>query len=152
MSNDTQLRGICDFLSKEQVLSLSVAAEGQIWSASCFYHFNEEKMEMYLMSDTKTRHAKLMAREPMISGTITSNVKSITQMSGIQYRANASLLSGDRQKTARKLYCQRFPLSRVMGLPMWQLQLTEVKLTQRRLGVKQGMYWERPYAKEELCL
>lgn len=85
MNNEQQLREICQFINRERVLTLSVAAEGMVWSASCFYQFQKEQMVLYLMSDINSRHSQLMLKAPIVSGTIISSVKSMMSMKGMQY-------------------------------------------------------------------
>ncbi|MCL6325072.1 hypothetical protein [Pectobacterium polaris] len=92
MNNEEQLHEICHFMSQERLLTLSAAAEGQVWSASCFYHFQQDEMTMYVMSDITTRHASLMLKAPEVSGTITGSDISLMQLKGLQYQAVASLL------------------------------------------------------------
>ncbi|GKW15448.1 hypothetical protein M9782_10910 [Pectobacterium actinidiae] len=141
MNNEEQLHEICHFMSQERLLTLSAAAEGQVWSASCFYHFQQDEMTMYVMSDITTRHASLMLKAPEVSGTITGSDISLMQLKGLQYQAVASLLSTEQEGIARARYYQRYPLSRVMARPMWSLKLIEIKFMQNRLGMKRCMRW-----------
>lgn len=150
MNNEQQLREICQFINQERVLTLSVAAEGVVWSASCFYQFQKEQMALYLMSDINSRHSQLMLKAPMVSGTIISSVKSMISMKGMQYQAHITPLSAEQEEQARNFYCERYPISRVMALKIWRLQLMEIKFTQRRMGMKRCLYWLRA-PKQEAC-
>mgnify|MGYP004705737667 CR=1 FL=1 len=141
MNNEVQLYEICHFMSQERLLTLSAAAEGQVWSASCFYHFQQDEMTMYVMSDITTRHASLMLKAPEVSGTITGSDISLMQLKGLQYQAVASLVSTEQEGIARARYYQRYPLSRVMARPMWSFRLIDIKLMQNRVGMKRSMSW-----------
>ncbi|HAW3616723.1 hypothetical protein [Escherichia coli] len=143
MNNEQQLREICQFINRERVLTLSVAAEGMVWSASCFYQFQEEQMVLYLMSDINSRHSQLMLKAPIVSGTIISSVKSMMSMKGMQYLAHITPLCAEEEQQARNFYCKRYPISRVMDLKIWQLQLMEIKFTQRFMGMKRCLHWLR---------
>lgn len=148
MNNKQQLHEICQFINQERVLTLSVAAEGTVWSASCFYQFQKDQMVLYLMSDVNSRHAQLMLKAPVVSGTIISAVKSLMSMKGIQYQAIISPMSGESEAIARNLYCERYPVGRVMSFKIWKLQLMEVKFTQKRMGIKKCMQWVRNNERE----
>lgn len=150
MDSDKQLREICKFLNEERILTLSVAADGTIWSASCFYQFQKEKMVLHLMSDINSRHSQLMSKEPVVSGTIISQVSSMMSMKGAQYLARVVPLSDENEVLARNLYCERYPISRVMSLKIWELQLMEIKITQRYMGVKKSLYWMRSLESEAI--
>ncbi|RLM27281.1 hypothetical protein BIY29_03420 [Brenneria alni] len=141
MNNEEQLHEICNFMSQERVLTLSAAAEGEVWSASCFYHFQKDEMAVYVMSDINTRHAKLMLKAPGVSGTIIASDTSMVHLKGIQYQARVSLLSSEQETAARARYYQRYPFSRIMALPIWYLKLIEIKYTQSRAGIKRHMHW-----------
>ncbi|AKG68242.1 hypothetical protein WN53_03345 [Serratia fonticola] len=141
MNIEKQLREICHFINQERVLTLSVAAEGVVWSASCFYQFQKDQMALYLMSDINSRHSQLMLKAPMVSGTIISSASSMMSMKGVQYQAHITPLSDEHEEQARSFYYERYPISRVMAFKIWRLQLREVKLTQRRMGVKRCLHW-----------
>ncbi|KAE9771480.1 hypothetical protein GQA42_24405 [Escherichia coli] len=150
MNNEQQLREICQFINRERVLTLSAAAEGIVWSASCFYQFQKEQMVLYLMSDINSRHSQLMLKTPIVSGTIISSVKSIISMQGVQYLAHITPLCLEEEQQARNFYCERYPISRIMDLKIWRLQLMEIKFTQRRMGMKRCLHWLRT-PKLETC-
>ncbi|MGP0837910.1 hypothetical protein [Serratia sp. CY85251] len=150
MDSDKELQDICKFINQERVLTLSVAAEGEVWSASCFYQFQQDQMVFYLMSDINARHSQLMLKMPTVSGTIVSSVKSMMSMKGLQYQAHITPLSAEHEEQARNFYCERYPISRVMALKIWRLQLMEIKLTQRRMGVKRCLHWLRAQKREVL--
>lgn len=150
MDNDKDLQDICKFINQERVLTLSAAAEGDVWSASCFYQFQKDQMVLYLMSDINTRHSQLMLKAPIVSGTIVSSMKSMMSMRGMQYQAHITPLSAEHEEQARNFYYERYPISRVMTSKIWQLQLMEIKFMQRRMGVKRCLHWLRAPKREAL--
>ncbi len=143
MNDPDDLKIIRRYLNKNHVLALCAHAEGDIWSANCFYVSDVERMCLYFMTELKTRHGALMQKNPHIVGTIATQPKTVALIKGIQYRGRAVILDGDAETSARTLYCKHFPVAVAMKAPIWQLQLDEVKMTDNALGFGKKLLWQR---------
>ncbi len=134
---------IVHFLNKQHVLTLCAGNGIDMWCANCFYVFDAERMALWLMTETHTRHGELMLQNSRVVGTIAPKPKTIALIRGVQYSAEAVMLSGDEERFARARYCKRFPIAKVMKAPVWQLNLQEVKMTDNTLGFGKKLHWAR---------
>ncbi len=114
-----------------------------MWCANCFYVFDAAAMALWLMTEPHTRHGGLMLNNGWVVGTIAPKPKSIALIRGVQYRAEAVLLSGEEAEAARARYCKRFPIARAMKASVWRLDLHEVKMTDNTLGFGKKLHWAR---------
>ncbi|CAI0852205.1 Uncharacterized protein conserved in bacteria [Serratia quinivorans] len=143
MNTTEEQQQIAHFLSKQHVLTLCAGNGMDMWCANCFYVFDAERMALWLMTETHTRHGELMLQNSRVVGTIAPKPKTIALIRGVQYRAEAVMLSGDEERLARARYCKRFPVAKVMKAPVWQLSLQEVKMTDNTLGFGKKLHWTR---------
>ncbi len=143
MNDAGDVKHISQFLAKNHVLALCAAAEGNMWSANCFYVADTAAMTLYFMTELKTLHGTLMHKNPQVVGTISPQPKTIALIKGIQYRGEALILTGEEETEARHLYCQRFPVAVAMKAPVWALTLTEIKMTDNALGFGKKLMWSR---------
>ncbi len=86
---------ITQFFQTNHVVSIATYADGTIWSACCFYVFDEPAARLIVLTSQKTKHGRLMAANPHIAGTVAGQPGSITKISGIQFTARARLLEDD---------------------------------------------------------
>jgi uncharacterized protein YhbP (UPF0306 family) len=105
--------------------------------------FDAATMALWLMTEPHTRHGGLMLNNGRVVGTIAPKPKSIALIRGVQYRAEAVLLSGEEAEAARARYCKRFPIARAMKASVWRLDLHEVKMTDNTLGFGKKLHWAR---------
>ena len=138
---------ITTFIQQQHVLSLSVIlAENQPWVCNAFYVFDKENWCLYLLSELKTKHAQAMLKNPNVAGTISNSPKSIIKIQGIQFTANAELLTENQASHAYELYYHAFPFARVMKAPIWSIRLQEIKMTNNLMGFAYKTYWQRDEA------
>ncbi|CDG47640.1 YhbP family protein [Serratia symbiotica] len=147
----TDLEHIRQFICKQHLLTICASSGAKMcgtgsgmmdmWCANCFYVFDAELMALWLMTETHTRHGALMLENSRVVGTIAPKPKAIALICGVQYRAEAVLLSGDGETLARTRYGKRFPIARTMPAPMWRLDLQEVKMTDNSLGFGTKLHW-----------
>jgi uncharacterized protein len=133
---------IIKFIKKQHVLSLSVILpDDNLWACNTFYVFDEKLMNLYLLSELKTDHAKAMLKHPQVAGTINIIPKTVAQIQGIQFQATATLLQKEQAVHAYTLYYQAFPFARVIKAPIWSLQLQRIKMTSNLLGFGRKIHW-----------
>ncbi len=128
------------YLKKQHVLSVCASAEGELWCANCFYLFDEKRMAFWLMSDTQTRHGELMLRNARVAGTINGQPKRVALLRGVQYQGNIHLSDDAQALTA---YQRRFPVAKKVVAPLWQLKISELKMTDNTLGFGSKIIWQR---------
>ncbi|BEL92542.1 YhbP family protein [Serratia marcescens] len=143
MNTPEQRQQIADFIGKQHVLTLCAGDGLDMWCANCFYVFDAAAMALWLMTEPHTRHGGLMLNNGQVVGTIAPKPKSIALIRGVQYRAEAVLLSGEEADAARARYCKRFPIARAMKASVWRLDLHEVKMTDNTLGFGKKLHWAR---------
>ncbi|ENN8408666.1 YhbP family protein [Serratia marcescens] len=143
MNTPEQRQQIADFIGKQHVLTLCAGDGLDMWCANCFYVFDAATMALWLMTEPHTRHGGLMLNNGRVVGTIAPKPKSIALIRGVQYRAEAMLLSGEEAEAARARYCKRFPIARAMKASVWRLDLHEVKMTDNTLGFGKKLHWAR---------
>ncbi len=143
MNEAGDLKHISHFLGKNHVLALCAAADGEMWSANCFYVADTSHMTLFFMTELKTLHGTLMQKSPLVVGTIAPHPKTIALIKGIQYRGEAFMLTDEEEVRARHLYCQHFPIAVAMKAPVWALRLNEIKMTDNTLGFGKKLIWTR---------
>ena len=134
---------ISRFLQQNHVVSIATAANGEIWSACCFYVFEETAAQLIVLTSQTTHHGGLMLTNPQIASTIAGQPDSITKISGIQFNARAVLLDGEAAKSARARYVRVHAAARVMKSDVWALQLERIKFTDNKLVFAQKTLWQR---------
>lgn len=134
---------IIRFLHQKHIVSFSTFADQEMWSAICFYVFDEENQRLILLTKPETRHGQLMLKNPQVTGTIIHETMTVAKLQGIQFVGEIRELKTEEKQTALDLYYARFPYSRVMKSPVWQILLNEVKFTDNTLGFGKKTLWER---------
>lgn len=134
---------IFTYLKKQHVLSLCCSFDDDIWCANCFYVFDEKEVAFYLMTSTESRHSKLMLNNHLVAGTVNGQPKNISLIKGIQYKGVISLLAEENKNDALSLYTKRFPIAKIKSLPLWKIEISELKFTNNVLGFGKKSDWHR---------
>lgn len=95
------------------------------------------------MTEPDTRHGALMAQNPQVAGTVNGQPRSVLLIKGVQYRGRVVRLTGAAENLARTAYQKRFPVSRKVSAPLWEITLEEVKMTDNALGFGKKIGWQR---------
>lgn len=140
---------IARFLQNHHVVSIATQSpDGELWSASCFYVFDEAHARLIVLTSQNTQHGTNMAAQPRIAGTISGQPDSITKINGIQFQARAKCLTEEAErKTAAALFYQAHPIARAMKSDVWALLLDRVKFTDNKLVFAQKTHWTRDEGK-----
>ncbi|MDE1189758.1 MAG: YhbP family protein [Pantoea sp.] len=131
------------YLKKQHALSLCATDGDDLWCANCFYVFDESRMVFWLMTEPDTRHGQLMQANPRVAGTVNGQPKTVLLIKGVQYRGHIQRLSDEAEQQARHAYQRRFPISRAVTAPLWEIVLEEVKMTDNALGFGKKIVWQR---------
>ncbi|MDF7444954.1 hypothetical protein NFG36_18405, partial [Proteus mirabilis] len=91
-----------------------------------------------------TRHAQMMQENLFVAGSISTQELSVANLQGVQFTGTVSLLTDNDDIRARKQYCLRFPVAlAAIHVPLWQLQLQEIKMVNNQLGFGTKLFWQR---------
>ena len=55
---------IIKFLHANHVISIAAAADGEIWSACCFYVPDEAQARLIVLTSARSKHGSLMLKNP----------------------------------------------------------------------------------------
>ncbi|ELX8380374.1 YhbP family protein [Providencia vermicola] len=143
MNDQQALQHIQRYLSRQHVFSLFTYHEHDIWPATCYYAFDANQMSLFFMTDPDSRHGQLMRANPRIAGTVSAQTKVVSQIQGIQFIGDVIALDETLLPQARQFYCRRFPVALTAKLPVWRLDLQEVKMVNNKLGFGRKLHWSR---------
>ncbi|MEQ4924133.1 YhbP family protein [Proteus hauseri] len=145
MSSENSIKIIKQFINEHHVFTLCTTNSAHdIWCANCFYWFDEHQMQLIFLTEEKTRHAQMMQENLSVAGSISTQEITISNLQGIQFTGTVSLLTGIEELNARKHYCSRFPVAlAAIHIPIWQLQLQEIKMVNNCLGFGTKLHWQR---------
>ena len=73
---------IIKFLHANHVISIAAAADGEIWSACCFYVPDEAQARLIVLTSARSKHGSLMLKNPNIAGTIAGQPENIAKING----------------------------------------------------------------------
>ena len=132
------------FLSKHHLLSLATSVDNLPQSASLFYAYNSEAVAFIVASDTKTEHIQNVLINDTVSGTVALETDEVGKIEGIQFKAKMYMISHEEGS----LYFKAFPFAKVMNPQLWQIEVTDIKLTDNRLGFGTKLNWQREKDKE----
>ena len=138
------LEKVAQFLSGHHLLSLATVAGNVPQSASLFYAYDAVNTAFVVASDEKTEHIRNVLQNERVSGTVALETEEVGKIEGIQFKGVMRKIS----KKEGTLYFKRFPYARVMKPQLWCITLTELKLTDNRLGFGKKLYWQRENAGE----
>lgn len=143
MNTQQSLQHIQRYFSRQHVFSLFTYQDNDIWPASCYYAFDANQMSLFFMTDANSRHGQLMLQNSRVAGIVSAQTKVVSQIQGIQFIGEVVAIVEAAQQTARDFYCRRFPVALTAKLPVWRLDLQEVKMVNNQLGFGSKLYWQR---------
>ncbi|WP_018651631.1 pyridoxamine 5'-phosphate oxidase family protein [Actinobacillus capsulatus] len=134
---------IANFFNKKYLCTLSVTENNQPWSFACFYKFDEANCRLIYMSSEQTTHSKIVHKNPKVAGTIFSPTRFHSSIQGIQFLGTVNRLSGEDAQAAKELYKAEFKPYVDDELPIWEVQLEQVRLIDNSLGKFGKMEWKK---------
>ena len=137
------LTAIGRWLAKQSEVTWCVHHEGELWCANAFYLFDAQNVALYLLTDDKTRHARMSGACAPVAGTVNGQPKTVARIRGVQFKGEIRRLEGQESDAVRKAYLRRFPVARVLPAPVWEIRLDEIKFTDNTLGFGKKLHWLR---------
>ncbi len=85
-----------EVLEKARFMSLATHDDGGVWVADVIFIFDDD-LNIYWLSETKTRHSQAIIKNPNVAATITLTSKAGEPNIGIQFAGTAEKLEGDNE-------------------------------------------------------
>ncbi|MSR09310.1 MAG: hypothetical protein EXR82_07240 [Gammaproteobacteria bacterium] len=153
---DTHLPRIRELLVGHSTITLATAADGRSWAATVFYA-SDADLNLYFVSDLKTRHGREMHHDAHVTGAINHDVATWGEVIGLQIEGRTLVLEGEARLRALDAYLEKFPdvrrlfdrpkddnekiiASRLQRAPFWQLTPSWIRLIDSTKGF--GWKWE----------
>ena len=114
-----------------------------MWCANAFYYYDPERVAFYVMSEDKTRHARMTGQQAKVAGTVNGQPKTVALIRGVQFKGEIRRLEGEESDAQRKSYTRRFPVAAALKAPVWEIRLDELKFTDNTLGFGKKLHWLR---------
>lgn len=131
------------FFRKHHVLTIATSIENEPWCANCFYVYLEEENALVFTTDLDTRHGKAFIENPQVAGSVVLETMIIGKIRGIQFQGVVSEPVGDLLSRAKSKYLKRFPIAALMDTRLWVVTLTNIKMTDNRLGFGNKIIWKK---------
>jgi uncharacterized protein YhbP (UPF0306 family) len=96
------------YLRDHHVMTLASHGDEGVWAAALFYA--NDGFAIYFLSSPMSRHGLNLAKNPRVSAAVHENYADWRQIKGVQLEGLASVLAGDEEARARRLYGAKFPL------------------------------------------
>ena len=153
---ETHLPRVSELLAGHSTITLATTHEGRSWAAAVFYA-SDAALNLYFVSDLKTRHGRDMHRDARVTGAINHDVSSWGEVIGLQIEGRAVVLEGQQRLNALETYLMKFPdvrrlfdrpkdanekviAERLQRAPFWQLTPAWIRLIDSTRGF--GWKWE----------
>jgi uncharacterized protein YhbP (UPF0306 family) len=134
---------IISFFRKHHVMTISTSVNNEPWCANCFYVYLAGENSLVCTTDPETRHGKEFLINRIVAGSVVLETRVIGRIRGIQFQGIVSEPEGDMAEISRKAYLRRFPVAMLMETHLWIIELTNIKMTDNRLGFGKKLIWER---------
>ena len=122
---------ITKFLQNNQLLSFGVIDDDGVYSASCYYAFDEKNISLLIKSDPESKHIKLADKNPKIAITIARDSKKLLLIKGVQIKAIFAKSNNDE----KEIYYSRFPFAKLGTGEIYTLKILWLKYTDNKLLV-----------------
>ncbi len=129
------------FIRKHHVLTLSAGDEQGVWSAHCFYAWDQERGCFVFTSDAETRHIQMIEGGAKVAAAIALETKVIGKIQGLQITGRVEKPLGEEYAAARHVYLKRFPYAVIVKTSFWVLYPDYAKMTDNRLGFGKKIIW-----------
>lgn len=150
---------LLEFLRQHQVLTVAVTEEtGKPYAAALFYAVDDD-LNLYVVSDTKTRHGTAMLADGRVAGTVHRDRQQWQQATGVQFVGHCRRLEGAERIRGWAVFMSRFgflqevtlagvgQLAAALGrIDLWRIEPTWMRLIDNRVRFAHKEEWTRPDA------
>lgn len=135
---------IVTFLEKQTCASICcVDGQGNPYSFSCFYAFNNIEGLLYYKSSPTTQHSKILQQNAIVSGTILPDKLKKMLVQGVQFTGRVITLENPLTRNAGTKYHLRFPFALAMQGEVQTIQLETIKMTDSGKAFGKKTTWQR---------
>ena len=134
---------IIDFINEHHLLTLATSQNNLPYCCNAFYVYDADNNQLFFSSDTKTKHANDFIANPNVAGTIALETKEITKIQGVQLLGIIQELKTEELEIAKEQYIKAFAYAANMGLHLWAMPLSFIKMTHNKLGFGKKLVWEK---------
>ncbi len=96
------------YLRDHQVATLATHGDNDLWAAAVFYVHAD--YTLYFLSSPTSRHSLNLAQCSRVAVTIQEDYTDWLEIKGVQIEGVVTEISGEEERTARRLYGQKFPV------------------------------------------
>lgn len=136
---NNDLEKIKTFLDEHHILTLATSVNDVVSACSLFYAFSYETLSFVVASDENTLHIKNILKNNNIAGNILLETKTVGKIQGVQFNGKFTELKNEDLK---KIYFKSFPYAKMLNPKLWQILITDMKMTDNRLGFGKKIIWK----------
>ncbi len=96
------------YLREHHVMSLASGGDEGVWAAAVFYA--NDGFATYFLSSPTSRHCRNLTKNPRVSATVHEDYADWPNIKGVQMEGMASVLAGDEEEKARRIYGAKYPV------------------------------------------
>jgi len=96
------------YLREHHVMTLASFGDEGSWAAAMFYA--NDGFGIYFLSSPTTRHCRNLANDPRVSAAVHEDYADWREIKGVQMEGMASVLAGEEEEKARRIYGEKFPI------------------------------------------
>lgn len=134
---------ITDFIRKQHLLSLSVIEKDssllEVYSASCYYAFDEENLCLLFKSAQDSKHIQLCALNPKVGVIIAKDSKNLGSIQGLQIKA----FFKQATQAQKNLYYTAYPFAKLGKGEVFALEILWAKYTDNKLLLSEKLIFMR---------
>jgi len=137
---------ILDFFNNQTCATICcINSNVQPYCFSCFYVFNASEGLLYFKSSVNTDHARFLALNPVVSGTVLPDRLNKLVVKGIQFTGVVLKAEDPLAITAGKDYYKRIPMAMAMKGNVFTIKISSVKMTDSSQIFGSKIIWERDH-------
>jgi uncharacterized protein YhbP (UPF0306 family) len=96
------------YLREHHVMTLASHGDEGVWATAVFYA--DDAFAMYFLSSPTSRHCRNLVANPRVSAAVHEDYTDWREIKGVQLEGIASMLAGEEEEKARRLYGAKFPI------------------------------------------
>jgi len=116
---------------------------GNPYCFNCYYLFNKDKGLLYFKSSAGANHTEMLAKHPVIAGTILPDKLNKLVTKGIQLQGEILAPAHLLAKDAYLRYHTKFAVALAMKGEVFTISINSIKLTDSSLGFGKKINWIR---------
>lgn len=136
------IKDIIKFIAANKIATVCCTdGDGSPYCFNCFYVFEERHQLLFFKSSVQTGHAKMIAENPLVAGTILPHKIQIMALKGIQFTGTVLYDNFPGKISPEIAYYKQLPLGLTKPGKVFCIQLDSIKMTDNSMGRK--LLWNR---------